>query len=608
MTIWHILNRIKDGEIVLPAIQRDFAWPPKRIFRLLDSMVQAYPIGIVLLWETYLDIQYRTFVPDLWPGQMHPVKDNTLRRKLKVVLDGQQRLQSLYSALYGTYKGKSLYLNVLSGKDTGDSAAQKYDFKFMDAADIERWPSSPNPALNSHPGAAHELGYYVRVGDLLTYSVKEKTALRKQLAKELELSEEDQERLEISICCFDEVLSRNTNILKVSVIDEDLPSDSTHRKRQSEVLEIFVRINREGTPLSRSDLTFSMLKLHWKESSVSLPEFTQRINDGNFFHLDTNFVVRCLFAVSGLGTRFDPDLLRKQSMIERLRDNFPKCCDAIRATLDTVMKECWCSASDLIGGQSTLVPFVYYLFHTNNHEVPNGQMEDFRKAFFLFGFAKPFSRHAEGRLRKFVRRELQPLAERLDDSFPFAAAAWWVKYWEGYNTFGITLLQANPPLALHLVQARNGAKAQYWRNAEEMDHIFPRSELRKRGFDDSEINHFANLWILPKGRNLNKGAKAPAEYFQDVDDEEMKRALIDRDLLDYPMFRSFLKNRGKQILELIKTRLNFTDKDFRTPCFTFKLLRNGVPKLPPATATADMLSGLFAKTEGTNGVLGRRDL
>jgi len=148
------------------------------------------------------------------------------------------------------------------------------------------------------------------------------------------------------------------------------------------VLEIFVRVNREGTPLSRSDLIFSMLKLNWRESAESLPEFVRLINEGNAFDIDTDFVIRCLFAVSGLGTKFELDQLRRKENVERLRTNFAPCCDAIRSMVDSVSRDCWCSSSSLLGGQATLVPFVYYLFHAPKHEVPTGQIESFRKAFF----------------------------------------------------------------------------------------------------------------------------------------------------------------------------------------------------------------------------------
>ncbi len=135
---------------------------------------------------------------------------------------------------------------------------------------------------------------------------------------------------------FDEVLTKNPNILKVSVIDEDLPGDNPDRKSEADVLEIFVRLNREGTPLSRSDLIFSMLKLNWKESAESLPQFVQEVNKVNSFEIDTDFVIRCLFAVSDLGTKSDLDRLRRKQNVARLRKNFAPCCDAVRSVLDAV--------------------------------------------------------------------------------------------------------------------------------------------------------------------------------------------------------------------------------------------------------------------------------
>ena len=76
------------------------------------------------------------------------------------------------------------------------------------------------------------------------------------------------------------------------------------------------------TPLSRSDLIFSMLKLNWRESAEGLPEFVRQINEGNDFGIDTDFVIRCLFAVSEMGTKFELDSLRKKQNVQRLRNNF----------------------------------------------------------------------------------------------------------------------------------------------------------------------------------------------------------------------------------------------------------------------------------------------
>ena len=380
-SIVNLLNQIKHEEIVLPAIQRDFVWPEGKVLRLLDSIMRGYPIGIALLWETYLDLQYRKFGEAFHPGGIHDFKDNKRKKKLKLVLDGQQRLQSLYIALYGSYEGKSLYFDVLSGRASDDLAEEKYEFEFLDKEGFEHWQeemragtAAPDESQNGEPQ------YLVKVADLFAAGVRGRDSLAKRVKQHVTLAEDDEGRLSENMARFHDALTMNTNILKVSVIDENLPGDNPDRKSEADVLEIFVRVNREGTPLSRSDLIFSMLKLNWRESAESLPEFVRQINEGNAFELDTDFVIRCLFAVSDLGTKFELDLLRKKDNVDRLRKNFQACCDAIRSVVDSVSRDCWCSSSNLLGGQTTLVPFVYYLFHAPKHEVPTGQIDSFRKA------------------------------------------------------------------------------------------------------------------------------------------------------------------------------------------------------------------------------------
>jgi hypothetical protein len=564
--IVNLLNQIREEEIVLPAIQRDFVWPEDKVMRLLDSIMRGYPIGIVLMWETYLDLQYRTFCEAFHPGEIRDFKDNKRKKKLKVVLDGQQRLQSLYIALYGSYEGKSLYFDVLSGRESDNLAEQKYDFEFLSKEGFERWhEASRLRAAKPNSSQTEEPHYLVKVADLFTAGVRGRDALAKRIKKELALGEDDEGRLGENLARFHDALTTNTNILKVSVIDENLPSDNPDRKSEADVLEIFVRVNREGTPLSRSDLIFSMLKLNWRESAESLPEFVRQINEGNSFELDMDFVIRCLFAVSDLGTKFELDLLRKKDNVERLRKNFQPCCDAIRSVVDAVSRDCWCSSSSLLGGQTTLVPFVYYLYHAPKHEVPAGQIDSFRKALYLFAFARPFSRYADSRLWKFIREEIRPLVEKKTYRFPLDRAVWWIAYWESITGFNERLLQSNVSLALHVLQNISTNKAHYERNAGQIDHIFPRAELRRKDFDESEINHFGNFWILAKGKNQNKSDKHPSRFFEDVNESEMRRAIIDRDMLDYRRFRTFLKDRSDRIVETVGKRLGFSDADFVEP-------------------------------------------
>ena len=568
MSIVNLLEQIKNDEIVLPAIQRNFVWSEDQVEKLLDSIMREYPIGIALLWEAYEDIQYRPFVKDYKSGSGYIFRDNRQHRRLKLVLDGQQRLQSLYTAMYGTHKGKYMYFDVLSGRETEDFKEDKFFFYFLDPKDADEWNELAivnTQRAKDEKSEDYEAEYYCRVQDLLKMGPRERQRFERDLAKTLGLSEEDQLRLDLNLKILRDAFFTNANILKATVIDENKPRESRERKKESDVLEAFFRINREGTRLTRSDLIFSLIKLSWKESAKALPDFVDEINKGNSFELDSDFVIRCLFVVSDLGSKFDVDILRKKGNVDAIRKNFAKCCNAIRSTVDFVQNECWIASSRLLGGARgyyNLVPLAYYLFHTKDHQVPNSEIDRVRKALYLLGFTRPFSRYADSRLGKVIREEFKPLVLKHDDRFPLEDCLYWIWYWERIENYGPQLLQGNPSLALHLVQHRSGARVHYEKNAPQVDHIFPRSVLREKGYDEAEINHFANLWILAKNKNQNKGNKHPAEYFGDVSDSELQRAYIDRNLLDYRRYKTFLRKRAAQILEHVKEELKLSETDF----------------------------------------------
>jgi hypothetical protein len=246
--------------------------------------------------------------------------------------------------------------------------------------------------------------------------------------------------------------------------------------------------------------------------------------------------------------------------VKALQSNFVKCTEAIRSVLDFVQMEGRCQSATVLGGVNTLVPFVYYAFHTKRHEIRNDQVDSVRTALYLFAFARPFSRYADSRIGAFIRSELRPRLSQGDEEFPLGASLYWVRRWEKVDSLE-ELAQGNESLALHLVQGLTGAKVQYHRNAPEVDHIFPRAQLRKKGYPEEQINHFANFWILAKGKNRNKSDRHPRQYFDDVSDLQLRRALISRDMLDYRRFRTFLETRKATIVGELSKKLQLTDDD-----------------------------------------------
>ena len=124
------------------------------------------------------------------------------------------------------------------------------------------------------------------------------------------------------------------------------------------------------------------------------------------------------------------------------------------------------------------------------------------------------------------------------------------------------LFQNNHELALALIQRRTGGKIQLSANLPETDHIFPRSVLSEKGFDLPEINDLGNLWILPRGINRNKSAKHPREFLSDVDDTALQVAMIDRQLLDYRSYRTFVRQRRDKMTEKSREITGLTNESF----------------------------------------------
>src|SRR5271157_1158231 len=107
----------EDGGFWLPNIQRPFVWSEDQITKLFDSILREYPISTLLIWKTKSDTPRRKFIDnyrrvhdhgDFVPADVQP--------KL-LVLDGQQRLQSLYIGLNGSLEGRELYFDVFSGSE-----------------------------------------------------------------------------------------------------------------------------------------------------------------------------------------------------------------------------------------------------------------------------------------------------------------------------------------------------------------------------------------------------------------------------------------------------------------------------------------------------------
>ncbi|MEA3445036.1 MAG: DUF262 domain-containing protein, partial [Bacteroidota bacterium] len=80
-----IITWVKSGEIAIPEIQRPFVWDSSQVRDLMDSLYQGYPVGYIIAWRN----------PNV------RLKDGTISEGKKVLIDGQQRVTALTTAILG---------------------------------------------------------------------------------------------------------------------------------------------------------------------------------------------------------------------------------------------------------------------------------------------------------------------------------------------------------------------------------------------------------------------------------------------------------------------------------------------------------------------------
>ena len=162
-------------DIYLPAIQREFVWGTDRIERLFDSIMSDFPIGSFLYWrleeKNKDEWPVYEFLRDYDEDSPSSVAANMagITKDITLVLDGQQRITSLYVGLRGTYRSfyyrwrtRHLYLNLLKPPLPNDDNPEEltYEFAFRESAEPD--------------GEKQELWY--KVGRILDFAADAKDA------------------------------------------------------------------------------------------------------------------------------------------------------------------------------------------------------------------------------------------------------------------------------------------------------------------------------------------------------------------------------------------------------------------------------------------------
>lgn len=536
-TLNGILAQLESSKIVLPAMQRPFVWDQERIVRLVDSLLRGFPIGTTLLWKTKSMQRFRRFQKDIESnaGITNSFESDASTERY-LVLDGQQRLTSLFASFAGTCDGKKLYLNALSGSRGDKDPGEVYwECHFLTEKEAQQKNAWPNVAVEKERSA------FIKFQDLTGLPAAKAAGRAAERAKLMNLNAEEAERLTGAFLQCATVLASKT-ALQVHLIDEDanepMPID--------EILEIFVRVNSGGLILQKSDLLMSLLDLKWNDIQPEIYSSVKAINASRPFLISRDDVLKSLLLASGSETRFGrlvADRERVENLALTMPDILPIATTAWQTLTTLLMDNCKITSERFFrGGHNSLLPFVIYLM--NNPHPSDAEKRNLVTSIYFALMSGVFS-SAEARMGRFARN--QCIAGK---PFPLKELVALIRRHYRVTTID-QLLSSHLDLTLNI--AHGGITLNNNPEALQRDHIFPKSTLEKSGVPPEKSNHFANFHFLRGKDNLNKLDTPPHVWFDKpgeqppYSDIDLSERLIKRELLLPGSYDKLIEDRVEQI-------------------------------------------------------------
>jgi hypothetical protein len=353
ISVSDVISRIRSRRLLLPAIQREFVWEPYKVEWLFDSLLQGYPIGSFLFWEVRdpsakSDYRYYEVLKEFRERyQTHNPEFNTKgHMDFDAVLDGQQRLTALFIGLTGTYAYKKprvwwedneralptrkLYLNLTGPAPEDDNeAGRKYEFKFLTVDEFEENPKK-----------------WFNVGRIL--DIPQAYEFTQMLISD---GHQDNKFAATALSKLHAVVHTERIINYYIVTKADM----------EQALNVFVRVNSGGEPLSLSDMLMSTAIANWtsRDAKKEILGLVDQVQTRGFFISKDLILKACLYL-------YNSDIRYKVSnfsaaQVKPFEDNW----DAVQASILAVF--------DLVGdfgydersltSKNALLPIVYWVHH-----------------------------------------------------------------------------------------------------------------------------------------------------------------------------------------------------------------------------------------------------
>ena len=530
-----LLSDIEKGEIKIPQFQRDFVWTIQKSAALLDSVIKPYPIGTFIFWDTKDRLRS---VKNLGNVSLPDPKDGDV---VSFVLDGQQRLTSLFATL------KGLKVQRANGVD------EDFSEVYVDLT------AKPDEQIVVTDLTDRDPATCIKLSDLLYGGLKKLSAYPEELHLKLD---EYKERIQ----------SYDFSIIKV----RDVPIDVA--------TEIFTRINVGGKPLTLFEIMVA--KTYDEKREFDLAEkFDELIATLESVEYETISDATILQLIS-LILKND---CKRQTILKLTKpefiDTWSKAIDGVERAVDYFSGTYRIPASQLLPYNTLLVPFGYYFYR--HPDKPDAEqkalLEDF---FWRCSLGGRYSSSVESKLAQDIKRIDLILEGKspdydwaIDLSPEFMIENGWFNAGRSFVKAILCLYAYHEPKSFNdnaKVNIQNGWLKQS--NSKNYHHFFPRAHLLRQGVDEYRINNVLNITIVDDYLNKRKiRARPPSDYMTEFKganatlQDAMKSHLIN-DLDAFGIwiddYEAFVKQRAEAVSEELKKRIIIRDVDANGQAFS----------------------------------------
>lgn len=545
-TISKIIEEIND-RYFLPDIQRPYVWKPEQIYSLYDSIMRGYPISTFLFWEASADVidkltpRFEFLIANKKENEDR-INTSNNKENYSLVLDGQQRLTSLYLTLKGNFviknKLQDLYLNISSGKNENEDG-NLFEFRFFPkeednifAKDKKNWVSVK----------------YI-------YSKFERN---RDVPKEVANIFKDKYGIEIDDNQEDNLMELWDKLKHFELINYYPERESDMDK----VLDIFIRTNAGGTILSKSDLLFSTIKRNWSDAREKFKELINLINKNDKYSFNHDFILKTclvLFSTSQQEIKYSVGNIN-QNLIKNIEEKWDDISKTIQIVIDEIDNKYRLSSSKVLSSYNALIPLIYFVYINKLKTIDDSNSLLMKKWLIKILLNGVFGGQADTML--YVAKK--SIDESAKGIFPLNEIN--KKIIESKKSFNSvdeildnSKLRYNSNdsfLILSLLYTSIDFNASYSGNLPQQDHIYPQSELRKNQIDEKLINSIFNIQYLDAHLNKSKNDIKIENWMTKCSNEDKAKHFIPDGVWNIGNFQTFLDERKKLIKIKLESLLN----------------------------------------------------